>query len=129
MLDGQLWNDGTYTSRHKDRYNGTWRRHEKHGRGFERHRNGNQSLGFYSMNDRDGHGVMHHGHVRERYDPTIQRLVVTHRKTYEGFWIGGRAAQKGCDTSFPYKQRYYTVNTRNPDKRQFLKNVYDMMQR
>jgi hypothetical protein len=124
--DGQLWQDGEFVGRNKDVYKGTWMRHEKHGKGFERYRNGNQSLGFYMANDRQGHGVLWHGHVRQKFDKKTQTWNLHNRRTYEGHWMAGRAASKGCDTNVKYKQRYFTENHRAVDKKKFLKNVYEI---
>ena len=124
--EGQLWRDGEYSGAKKDYYKGGFLRHEKHGKGFERYKNGNQSSGFYLANDRQGHGIVWHGHVKRKFDKKTQQWNLHHRRTYEGFWVAGRAASKGCDTNVKYKQRYFTENHRSTDKKRFLKNIYDL---
>ena len=124
--DGQMCRDGEFVGQNKDLYKGTWLRGEKEGRAFERYRNGNQSTGFYTTNDRQGHGTLWHSHVRTKFDKKTQKWNLHNRRTYEGLWLAGRAASKGCDTNVKYKQRYFTENHKSTDKKQFLKNVYEI---
>lgn len=121
--DGQLHGDGVFTSPDRDVYRGSWFRNERHGWGYERYRNGNHSYGFYTHDERHGHGVMNHGHVRERYDTTTGRTIMKSRMRFEGFFLAGNSAGRGLNTYCKYGNRYYTSNSRDPDKKQFLENL------